>query len=428
MTTLVFGLGSTGRSCLEYLNNEQVVGYDKRISSEQFRREVLTSEYSNLDLVDELDFLQHIHKADRMIVSPGISLDHHIVKEAVSVGLPIVSDIDLFMENSPKKVIAITGTNGKSTVASLTADMMSEIPVGLGGNIGLPALDLLQNVYSAHVLELSSFQLERMQSWRFEASTILNVSRDHLDRYGSFEEYVRVKHRIYENCNWVVYDGNDAIASPKRSHKQEIAIGAEGLFNIENEGIVIGGSNVSAADIGIVGRHNLFNATVASALAYTQGVSIDRMRKSLTRFSGLPHRCQSVAVQNGITFINDSKATNVGSCLAALASFGDFERPNIILLAGGDGKGGDFRALLPSANQFVRHAVLFGQDARKIQDALRNLPTSLVSNFESAVAEAANRAKPGDYVLLSPACASLDMFDSFEHRGEEFSAIVGGFT
>ncbi len=164
MTTLVFGLGSTGRSCLEYLNNEQVVGYDKRIYSEQFRREDLTSEYSNLDLVDELDFLQHIHKADRMIVSPGISLDHHIVKEAVSVGLPIVSDIDLFMENSPKKVIAITGTNGKSTVASLTADMMSEIPVGLGGNIGLPALDLLQDVYSAHVLELSSFQHERMQS------------------------------------------------------------------------------------------------------------------------------------------------------------------------------------------------------------------------------------------------------------------------
>ena len=428
MTTLVFGLGSTGRSCLEYLNNEQVVGYDKRIYSEQFRREDLTSEYSNLDLVDELDFLQHIHKADRMIVSPGISLDHHIVKEAVSVGLPIVSDIDLFMENSPKKVIAITGTNGKSTVASLTADMMSEIPVGLGGNIGLPALDLLQDVYSAHVLELSSFQLERMQSWRFEASTILNISGDHLDRYDSFEEYARVKHRIYENCNWVVYDDNDTIASPKRSHKQEIAIGAEGLFNIENESIVIGGSNVSAADIGIVGRHNLFNATVASALAYTQGVSIDRMRNSLTNFSGLPHRCQSVAIQNGITFINDSKATNVGSCLAALASFGDFEQPNIILLAGGDGKGGDFRALLPSAIRFVRHAVLFGQDARKIQNALRNLPTSLVSNFESAVVEAANRAKPGDYVLLSPACASLDMFDSFEHRGEVFSAIVGRFT
>ena len=152
------------------------------------------------------------------------------------------------------------------------------------------------------------------------------------------------------------------------------------------------------------------------------------MRNSLTNFSGLPHRCQSVAIQNGITFINDSKATNVGSCLAALASFGDFEQPNIILLAGGVGKGGDFKALLPSANRFVKHAILFGQDARKIQDALRNLPTSLASNFESAVVEAANRAKPGDYVLLSPACASLDMFDSFEHRGEVFSAIVGRFT
>lgn len=428
MTTLMFGLGLTGRSCLEHLEQEQVVGYDRRIYCEQSRKEALTNQYSNLDLVDESNFIEHIDRADKIIVSPGISLDHYIVKKALAADLPLVSDIDLFMENNPKKVIAVTGTNGKSTVASLAAAMMSEMSVGLGGNIGVPALELLRQGYSTHVLELSSFQLERMQSWRFEASTILNISRDHLDRYDSFEKYKRVKHRVYENCNWVVYDSNDRISAPKNPHKKEIAIGTGALFSIEKEGICIGGSNIPSAEIRIAGHHNLFNATVASALAYTQGVSIDRMRRCLIEFSGLPHRCQSVAIQNGITFINDSKATNVGSCLAALDSFGDSKQPNIVLLAGGDGKGGDFGALLSSVKQFVRHTILFGQDAKKMQSALKSLPTSRASNFEAAVTEAANRAKPGDYVLLSPACASLDMFDSFEHRGEEFSSIVEGFT
>ena len=427
MTTLIFGLGLTGRSCFEYLNQEQIIAYDSQFHCDQDLEKKIRKEYSNVQLVGMPDFIESFAIADRLIVSPGISLNHDVVKKARSAGLPISSDIDLFMETNPKKVIAITGTNGKSTVTSLVAEMMSGKQVGVGGNLGPPALDLLQHKFSTHVLELSSFQLERMRRWHFEAACILNITRDHLDRYESFEKYARVKHRIYGSCNWAVYNGSDQLTSPDLPHPRGIPIGSNEQFAIETDGIVIGGTYVSSENIGIVGRHNLFNATAAAALAFTQGIGVDRLRYCLAGFVGLPHRCQLVTVQSGVKFIDDSKATNVGSCLAALAGFGDESRRNIILLAGGDGKGADFELLFPAVERFVKHTVLFGQDAKKIQSALRGLSTSEASDFESAVLEAANRAKPGDYVLLSPACSSLDMFDGFEHRGKEFSMIVERF-
>ena len=424
MTTLIFGLGLSGRSCLEYLNQEQIVAYDTRLYCDENIENRIRKEYPNVQLVDEIAFIESFAIADRLIVSPGISLKHRVVKKARSAGLQISSDIDLFMEADPKKVIAITGTNGKSTVTSLVAEMMSEKQVGVGGNLGPPALNLLRHKFTTHVLELSSFQLERMGRWYFEAACILNITRDHMNRYESFEEYAQVKHRIFQSCNWAVYNGSDEITSPELPHPRKISIGCNEQFSIERGGIVIAGTYISSENIGIVGRHNLFNATAAAALAYTQGISIDRLRDCLASFKGLPHRCRLVKIKNNIRFIDDSKATNVGSCLAALSGFGEETRKNIILLAGGDGKGADFEILFASVERYVKHTVLFGRDAKKIRSALSNLSTSEALDFESAVLEAATRAKPGDYVLLSPACSSLDMFDSFEHRGNAFSTMV----
>ena len=443
--TLVVGLGKTGLSIARHLSCQSASFsvFDTRENPEGLLE--FKADFPNTPVYLKTlpaDFLQHV---STIISSPGVALDGDVFKKAREYHIPMIGDIECFARVVSQPVIAITGTNGKSTVTTLVGEMATAagLSVAVAGNIGVPVLDRLDDGvnYDLWVLELSSFQLELTESLTPMASTILNVSPDHLDRHHTMLAYWEAKQRVYLNASTCLYNRDDEQTYPDSS-----------LFSADGQMLVSYGLSeppgdkdwgIKKADDGVYylaqgplklcpvntlkikGRHNWLNALAACALASCANISHTAMVQVLNTFTGLPHRCQWVREQDNIVWINDSKGTNVGATLSAIAGIGGSMQGKIVLIAGGQGKGADFTLLQDAVKTFVRSMVLIGQDADKLERALAShVPMLRAQSLEEAVHVARQQAKPGDVVLLSPACASLDMFHDFNHRGEVFASTV----
>jgi UDP-N-acetylmuramoylalanine--D-glutamate ligase len=437
--TVVVGLGATGFSCLSHLSGrERVTVVDTRPAPARLgeARQRFPDADIRVGVTDPAALLD----ADRVVVSPGVPLDHPLLRLARERGIPFTSDIGLFCEEVRAPVIGITGTNGKSTVTVLAGALLegAGFDVAVGGNLGEPALDLLQRDAEMYVLELSSFQLERLNGEAIEIGTVLNLSPDHMDRYVSLADYARAKQRIYRGARVAVYNRADPWTRPPAEVPIQTSVGldapAPGQWGIAR---VHGVESLCRSDevvlpvleLGLQGRHNQFNALAAAALAGAAGADVRRFEPVLTGFGGLDHRTQLVGRHRGVRFINDSKATNVGATVAALDGLGDATRRHVLLIAGGDAKGADLRLLREPVARYVGRVYLLGKDADALEAAITDLvPVTRVQSLEDAVVAAAADARDGDIVLLSPACASLDMFSGFDARGRAFAAAVAAVT
>lgn len=369
------------------------------------------------------------------VVSPGIGLDEPFVRELRAAGVPVTGDIELFAralaarEDAPQ-VIAITGSNGKSTVTALVAAMARAAgrAVAAGGNLGPPALDLLAEPAALYVLELSSFQLERTESLAPSAAAVLNLSADHMDRHGSLADYAAAKARIFRHAAIAVVNGDDPeVVAMATGNAERVTFGAEaGQWHLAERNdrtwLCRDGEPVIGTDeLALRGRHNWLNALAALALAEAVALPRAAACTALREFAGLPHRCQHVASVGGIDWINDSKGTNVGAVIASLEGLAG----PIVLLAGGQAKGADFTPVAAVLERKGRAAVLFGADAETLAAALQGtVPVERVPGLREAVTAAADIARPGDTVLLSPGCASFDQFRDYQDRGDQFVAAV----
>ncbi len=440
---LVVGLGKTGLSIARYLKQRQLdfIAYDTRKKADglaDFKREFPDTSIYLEDFPPEI-----FNEVIAIITSPGAPLDASFFRQAFARGVVVYGDIECLAREIKSPVIAITGTNGKSTVTSLVGEMArtAGLKVAVAGNIGEPVLNLLDNKedYDLWVLELSSFQLELTHSLKPVAATILNISPDHLDRHPSWDSYKAAKQRIYFQTKTIIYNREDKNTLPvfigMIDHEPDII--SFGLDKPDNQDwgietvsgitfIMRGDQKILAVDaMGLKGLHNWQNALAACALAETAGISTQYLVKTLKSFTGLPHRCQWVRTLHGVEWINDSKGTNVGATCSAISGLGASMQGKLVLIAGGEGKGADFTALQSVVAQYVRAAILIGKDADKLDKALSNSTEIFhADSMEEAVLSAEQQAKTGDIVLLSPACASFDMFKDFNHRGEMFTALV----
>jgi UDP-N-acetylmuramoylalanine--D-glutamate ligase len=438
-SAVIVGLGRTGLSCARHLRSLgwRIAVTDTRLKPPELER--LRQLYPDVRVsLGGLD-VGLLEDAMCVVASPGVSLKEPFFIEAAARGLEIVGDIEMFARVVDAPVVGITGTNGKSTVTTLLGRMAHRagIRARVGGNLGEPALDLLAAAQSQsestqlYVLELSSFQLETTTSLALEAATVLNVSPDHLDRYSSIGEYADAKARIFARCDTAVINLDDplvvAMARPGQrtlGFSLRASIGADfAVAMVDGEWWLTrrGEPLMRVSGMRIKGLHNAANALASLALGEALGLPVPAMLAELAEFPGLPHRSQWVADINGVTYINDSKGTNVGATLAAV---GGLQGP-LVVIAGGDGKNQEFAPLADAFRGKVRHAVLIGRDAPAVALALQGVcRVEFCSTMEEAVRAAARAAQPGDVVLLSPACASLDMFRDYTHRGAVFSQAV----
>jgi UDP-N-acetylmuramoylalanine--D-glutamate ligase len=432
--TLIVGLGATGLSCVRFLAQRgvEVAVIDSREQPPGLAD--MQREFPDVALFTGGFDAEVFARAERILVSPGVSLQEPLLVEAQRRGIEIIGDIELFARTAKAPVVAITGSNGKSTVTTLLGAMARQagVNVRVGGNLGTPALDLLGTQEpDLYVLELSSFQLETVQSLHCRAATVLNISPDHLDRYDSIASYVRAKQRVFAGADVQIVNRDDVAASELASGKAPtvgFGLGKPaaqdfGLLETSDGCWIAKGSErwMLASAVRMPGRHNLANALAALALGEVLGFPREAMLLVLKEFQGLPHRTQWVADTGGVSWFNDSKATNVGAALAAIHGF---EGP-LVLLAGGQGKGADFSQLAAGLDAHVKAVVLFGEAAEEIEVALQGtVATQRAFDVFDAVRQAAALAVPGDTVLLSPACASFDMFKDYQQRGETFMQAV----
>lgn len=435
--TAILGMGATGLSVARFLSSigKSFVFADSRAEPPHLQE--VMKDYPETPVVLGAFDEQLFANIDQVIVSPGISLQEPALVAARAAGVTLLGDVELFLEHAKAPVIAITGSNGKSTVTTLVGEMAaaSGLRVGIGGNLGTPMLDLLDDRHQLYVLELSSFQLELLNDTRGAVSTLLNISPDHMDRYTGLQQYHAAKHRIFRGAGKVVVNREDPLTRPLLPSATPMVsfglnqpdLGSFGLLQGPVEGYLAMGAErlMSVKDVAIKGTHNLANALAALALGYSADLPMQAMLDTLKTYKGLPHRCENVAEINGALYIDDSKGTNVGATLAALKGFGDAEPKNLILIAGGQAKGQDFSDLQPAASDFVKHSILFGEDAAQMAESLNTVvDTRIVESLDAAVEQAYQLAAPGDIVLLSPACASFDMFSGFEERGRSFQNAV----
>ncbi|MFQ3345679.1 MAG: UDP-N-acetylmuramoylalanine--D-glutamate ligase [Porticoccaceae bacterium] len=374
---------------------------------------------------------------DLAIVSPGIALDQPAFIAARRQGVTFIGDLELFLSQAKAPVVAITGSNGKSTVTTLVGQMAKDsgLHVGVGGNLGMPMLDLISDNQQLYVLELSSFQLELLTDSRGATVALLNITPDHMDRYKDLEQYVSAKHHIFRGAKTVISNRQDSLTTPRdKGESQTLTFGldkpGEGNFGIalhDDIKCLFFGNQVLLAveEVAMKGRHNTSNALAALALGYAAGLATATMLKTLEVFKGLPHRCETIATIDNVSYINDSKGTNVGATLAAIEGFGSDAGKNLLLIAGGQGKGQNFGDLKDSVERFVKCGFLYGEDAQLLEEALHSVTQiHRVNSLVEAVTGAKNAARSGDIVLLSPACASFDSFTGFEQRGRCFSQAV----
>ncbi|AHM75759.1 UDP-N-acetylmuramoyl-L-alanine--D-glutamate ligase [Yersinia hibernica] len=425
---VIIGLGLTGLSCVDFFIARGVTPrvMDTRINPPGLDKLPESVEHHVGDLHP-----QWLLAADLIVASPGIALAHPALSEAADAGVEIVGDIELFCRENQAPVVAITGSNGKSTVTTLVGEMAKAAgwQVGVGGNIGVPALSLLKQENQLVVLELSSFQLETTSSLRASAATILNVTEDHTDRYPfGLQQYRAAKLRVYENAKVCVVNADDALTMPVRGADSRcISFGVDvGDYHLNKQQGEIwlrvrGEKVLNTREMKLTGRHNYTNALAALALADAVGIPRSSSLTALTNFTGLPHRFQLVFEQHGVRWINDSKATNVGSTEAALD--GLQLDGTLHLLLGGDGKSADFSGLTRFLQGDHIKIYCFGRDGEQLAQ-LRPEVSQCTETMEQAMVLLAKSLTPGDMVLLSPACASLDQFRNFEQRGNEFARLA----
>jgi UDP-N-acetylmuramoylalanine--D-glutamate ligase len=432
-TCLVVGLGKTGASCLRYLAKH---GIDAAATDSR-REPPGLKEIGHLAQTLDIRLggfdLSLLDDASQVLISPGVSLDEPIAQAARARGIEVLGDIELFARAVRAPVIGITGTNGKSTVTSLVASMAGAAGrrVLAGGNLGVPALDLLdQPTPDLYVLELSSFQLETTSSLDLLAAAVLNVTADHMDRYPTVATYAAAKARIFMHAATVVRNADDPLVavmdacghqtktfSTRHPDADYSLVRRDDRVYLARHGEAV----LDTALLKISGLHNAANALAALALGDAAGLPLDAMRGALESFPGLAHRSAWVADIAGVRYVDDSKGTNVGATLAAV----DGLAGPLVLIAGGDGKGQDFTPLAAAFAHKVRHVILIGRDAAALQRVLAGAcTTERAATMEDAVTAAARVSRPGDTVLLSPACASLDMFRDYRHRGDAFAAAV----
>ena len=431
---VIVGLGNTGISCAKHFVG---AGVSFSVMDDNPAPAYLT-ELRRLKKHIEFSPIteEKLLMAEEIVVSPGVPLSTTALVTAREHGVPLTGDVAMFGAMAQAPVVAITGSNGKSTVTALLAHLAGEqrANVRVGGNIGTPCLDLLDQDASLYIIEVSSYQLELALHLTTCASVVLNLSPDHLDRYESVDHYYRTKGNIYNNCSVALVnrDIQQSFAIPEQC--RILTFGSDAPsdsndFGLTNEGdssyIALGSHRLADVDdLPIHGRHNALNVMAALALGSILNLDTKRMLDSLRRFKGLEHRCERVAVSNDIAYYNDSKATNVASTVSAIESCGDESR-NIILILGGTGKNADFSPLQKPVSRFVKHAVIFGQDRQKIKDTIADIcPCVCCETLEEVMSIACGLAKAGDCVLFSPACASQDMFESFTARGSAFKALV----
>ena len=429
---LVLGLGRTGLSCARYLRRK---GLDVRVADTRsvppgaaaLREQVPAAELCVGAFASSL-----LDGVAQVLISPGLSLREPIAIEAARRGLPVVGDIELFAREASAPVAAITGTNGKSTVTALLAEVANAAgrTTVAGGNLGEPALDLLEHpVPQLYALELSSFQLETTHTLATATATVLNVTPDHLDRYDSIEDYAATKAHIFDGCATAVVNADDArVRNMPRAGQRVITFSvldaaADYFLARAPEPMLTcrGETLMPVAAMRLQGEHNAANALAVLAMADALELPRAPVLTALAEFGGLPHRAQWVAELGGVRFVNDSKGTNVGATIAAVNGL-----PGpLVLIAGGDGKNQDFGELRAAFASKVRHVVLIGRDAPRLADALAGVCTvEFATDMRAAVTAARAASRPGDTVLLSPACASLDMFRDYTHRGDEFATAV----
>ncbi len=430
---VIVGLGRTGISCARYLHARgwRLAVTDTRAAPPELAalRALDAAIPVSLGTLDT----RLLAGAVCVVASPGVSLAEPFFTEARRLGLEIVGDVELFARAAHAPVVGITGTNGKSTVTTLLGRMAARagLKVQVGGNLGAPALELLDAATELYVLELSSYQLETTESLHCRAAAVLNVSPDHLDRYADVAAYAAAKARLFARCDIAVINLDDPLvvamphaAARTLSFSLRAAIGAdyaiarsEGAWWLTRRDEPL----LPLAAMKIKGLHNAANALAALALGEALGLPQAAMLEELRSFAGLAHRSQWVADLDGVTYVDDSKGTNVGATLAAVAGM---EGP-LVMILGGEGKNQDFTPLAAAFRGKVRCAVLIGRDAAALEQALGGVcPIARATTLPAAVAAAAAAAQPGDTVLLSPACASFDMFRDYAHRGAVFAQAV----
>jgi UDP-N-acetylmuramoylalanine--D-glutamate ligase len=429
---LVVGLGFTGISVAHYL---QKLGFKFAITDSRVKPPLLDDFFKTMPDApvftggfDEAAFKVATH----LVVSPGVALTEKSIVKAIANGAKVISDIDLFACSVNEPVIAITGSNGKSTVTTMLGEMVASIgkKVGVGGNLGTPALDLLDQDAELYVLELSSFQLERTSVLNATAATVLNISADHLDRHVDMAEYGQSKKLVFNGNGVMVINADDPVVEAMH----EIGGRPTVTFSIKKKAdfylsykedaeymMHLNQCLMPLSDLPLEGRHNVANALAALALGKVIGLDEHKMCEALRKFKGLDHRMQRVAEIDGVTWVNDSKATNIGACIAALQGY---DR-KVILIAGGDAKGADMNELAPIIKEKAKHVILIGKDAFLIKQSLDNsVPVNNAENMAQVVKICAKIAEHGDCVLLSPACASLDQYKNYQDRGNQFSKAV----
>jgi UDP-N-acetylmuramoylalanine--D-glutamate ligase len=439
---LVAGLGITGQSVLRYFEaqSEVFLAFDTR---ESLDTELLKTSFPDVKFALGSIPTSWYAQFDTIVLSPGISKLEPWVVALQKLGKQVIGDIELFARAVGVPIISITGSNGKSTVTTMTglALQSAGYQVGVGGNIGEPVLDLLmdENEYDVYVLELSSFQLETTYSLNTVAATILNISEDHMDRYTDLEGYIQAKTQVFANSERAVLpEGFSDLGLIHHALISHFSI-SEGFIKSDTDYGVIHVDSplgdqvwlgygktpiVALADMKLKGRHHQLNVLAMMALCHSFDVAAEDFIHIAKTFDGLPHRTQLVGCYEGVAWINDSKGTNVGATLMAIESIGGQTRGQLILIAGGVGKDANFIDLRPAVEGFCRHTILFGRDQAKIEHSLEGLPLTRVADLEQAVNLAKSLAFAEDCVLFSPACASFDQFVNYAQRGDIYSQLV----
>ena len=430
---VIVGLGKTGYACAKYFMRHGIAFSvaDDSLNPTYLNR--LRVDIPTIEVwpIDEDTFLD----ADQIVLSPGVPLSNESIQMAVKSGLSVTGDIAIFAQETKKEFAAITGTNGKSTVTQLLAEMAiaSGKSVGVGGNIGTPCLELLEREVELNIIEVSSYQLEVVDFLAANVAVLLNLAPDHLDRYQSNEAYYQTKLKIFHDCKiavvpramklelnlkQVVY--SFGLDEPKTDYELGIKV-VDGVdyFSIGNRPLL------SIDELALKGRHNWLNALAGLAAAYALGLSEEGMMRALCSFKGLPHRCQSIGEFHHIQFINDSKSTNPSSTIAAIEGLCS-DNAALVLILGGVTKGADIGELRDVIDKNVSICLIYGQDRELIKEMLGNdvADIALFENLELLVDRLQNKTRKGDLVLFSPACASFDQFDNFEHRGEVFTQLI----
>jgi UDP-N-acetylmuramoylalanine--D-glutamate ligase len=434
---VVIGLGKTGYSVVSFFadRGKNVIVMDTREEPPFYQ--AVTDNYEHVSLILGGLNEEVLSGAQKIVIRPGVTMATKEIQAAIKNGVPVVGDIQIFAEYAKAPIVAITGSNAKSTVTTLLGDMAKDagLNVAIGGNLGTPALELINENVQLYVMELSSFQLETTPNLKADVATVLNVSPDHLDRYESYDEYWHAKHNIFNGCKAIVVNRDDKRSMPMMDlNVKTLTFGLDEAMDKSFCIVKHDGDNFLALDhhalinckqLKIKGTHNRSNALAALALGSAAGLSLDSMLTTLQDYPGLEHRCQWVGKHGGVDYFNDSKGTNVGATVAAIDGLKDDIDGSIILMAGGDGKGADFGFMRQAIHASVKTLVAYGRDKQALFDALcADTKVILANDFDDAFQQARLSSVAGDAVLLSPACASFDMFNSFEHRGEAFVELV----